>query len=168
MPSSGATVAQIDDPVSIMSIEPIFTCCTTSASLPSWLLGKYCRSILTPGTLAALAAKRWYQMKCAEFASAGREEEMRSAIDACGHASRGMEAAKVAVAADSRRRRRGVGLIGMSGSSYRSLLAQAARARSERVWYRSACQGASLLRLLRIVAQIATSSLGSTGLATCI
>ena len=40
MPISGATVAQIDEPVIMMSIEPIFTCWTTSASLPSWLFGK--------------------------------------------------------------------------------------------------------------------------------
>jgi hypothetical protein len=35
-----STVAQIDEPVTIMSMEPTFTCCTTSLSLPSWLLGK--------------------------------------------------------------------------------------------------------------------------------
>ena len=40
MPSSGATVAQIEEPVTIMSVDPIFTCWTTSASLPSWELGK--------------------------------------------------------------------------------------------------------------------------------
>ena len=41
MPSSGETVAQIEEPVTIMSMEPTLTCCTTSASLPSWLFGKY-------------------------------------------------------------------------------------------------------------------------------
>ena len=40
MPISGSTVAQIDEPVTIMSIEPTLTCCTTSLSLPSWLFGK--------------------------------------------------------------------------------------------------------------------------------
>ena len=61
MPNSGATVAQIDDPVIIMSIEPTFTCCTTSASLPSWLFGKYSIAILLPVAPCRLAAKRWYQ-----------------------------------------------------------------------------------------------------------
>ena len=40
MPISGRTVAQIDEPVTIMSIEPTLTCWTTSLSLPSSLLGK--------------------------------------------------------------------------------------------------------------------------------
>ena len=62
MPSSGATVAQIEDPVIIMSIEPTFTCCTTSASLPSWLFGKNSRVTRGPTAALTLAAKRWYQM----------------------------------------------------------------------------------------------------------
>jgi NAD(P)-dependent dehydrogenase (short-subunit alcohol dehydrogenase family) len=33
MPISGATVAQIEEPVTIMSVEPILTCSTTSDSL---------------------------------------------------------------------------------------------------------------------------------------
>ena len=40
MPNSGTRVAQIDEPETIMSIEPTLTCCTTSLSLPSWLFGK--------------------------------------------------------------------------------------------------------------------------------
>ncbi len=62
MPNSGATVAQIDEPVIIMSIDPTLTCWTTSASLPSWLFGKNSSVTLGPTAPFTLAAKRWYQM----------------------------------------------------------------------------------------------------------
>ena len=61
MPSSGETVAQIEEPVIIMSIEPTLTCCTTSASLPSWLFGKYSSTTRGPTVPCKLAAKRVYQ-----------------------------------------------------------------------------------------------------------